>query len=182
MRNTDKACVKNCTKCPKLVESRSQIVNGVGPLDSELVIVGEAPGQTEDETGEPFVGRSGTVLDDTLQKFGFSRSDVRITNTVRCRPPENRDPYVKERNNCYSHLVNELEVIEPNAVLTLGNVPTQTILDEKISITEVAGKTYDVTFGSVTLTVVAGIHPAATLYNSSYKDKFEKAIEKAVNM
>lgn len=181
MESKDTSCVKDCSKCPKLVESRSRIVNGVGPVDANLVIVGEAPGQKEDEQGEPFVGRSGTVLDNTLEKFGYSRSDVRITNTVRCRPPDNRDPYVEERNNCYSHLVNELETVEPNAVLTLGNVPTQTILNEKVSITEIVGNKYDIQFGDVELTVVAGIHPAATLYNSSYKEKFEEAIEIALN-
>ena len=84
--------VKECERCPALVDSRSRIVNGAGPTDADLVFVGEAPGANEDDQGEPFVGRSGTVLDDALRDAGLARSDVRITNCVKCRPPDNRDP------------------------------------------------------------------------------------------
>ncbi|MFB6189807.1 MAG: uracil-DNA glycosylase family protein, partial [Halapricum sp.] len=100
----EQLCVTDCERCPELVASRSRIVNGVGPTDADLVFVGEAPGAQEDEQGEPFVGRSGDVLDDALRDAGLSRADVRITNCVRCRPPDNRDPKREELDNCRGYL------------------------------------------------------------------------------
>ena len=177
----DKTCVEDCTKCPHLVKSRSRIVNGVGPLDADLVLVGEAPGENEDKTGEPFVGRSGTVLDDELDKYGVSRDQVRITNTVRCRPPDNRDPHKSEINNCNEYLVNEIKEIDPEVILTLGRVPTQALLDDNASVTKISGDVQNRLFGGLYVKVVAGMHPAATLYDPSYKDLFEEAIETAVD-
>jgi uracil-DNA glycosylase family 4 len=172
-------CVQDCTKCDKLVESRNQIVNGVGPEDADLVLVGEAPGENEDKNGEPFVGRSGDVLDETLEEYGLNREEVRITNTVRCRPPENRDPHKSEINNCNQYLVNEIEKVNPEAVLTLGRIPTETIIGDDYSVTEIAGEKYSRFFNGTNIVVIAGIHPAATLYDSSYKDLFNKSIKKA---
>lgn len=176
----DETCVHDCEKCPKLVESRSQIVNGVGPLDADLVLIGEAPGENEDKNGEPFVGRSGTVLDEELEKYGVSRDEIRITNTVRCRPPDNRDPHKSEIKNCNEYLVNEIKTIDPEVVLTLGRVPTQAVLDDDVSVTNVAGSVQKRLFGGVYVDVVAGMHPAATLYDPSYKELFEESIEKAI--
>ena len=115
----DKTCVEDCERCPNLVESRTQIVNGVGPIDASLLIVGEAPGENEDKQGEPFVGKSGDLLNDELNKNGISRSDVRITNTIRCRPKDNRDPRKNEIKNCFGYLENEISVVDPDVVLTL---------------------------------------------------------------
>lgn len=176
----DDTCVHDCEKCPNLVESRNQIVNGVGPLDTDLVLIGEAPGENEDKNGEPFVGRSGTVLDEELDKYGVSRDDIRITNTVRCRPPDNRDPHKSEIKNCNEYLVNEIKTIDPEVVLTLGRVPTQAVMDDNVSVTNVAGSVDTRLFGGVYVKVVAGMHPAATLYDPSYKELFEKSIEKAI--
>lgn len=176
----DDTCVHDCEKCPNLVESRNQIVNGVGPLDTDLVLIGEAPGENEDKNGEPFVGRSGTVLDEELEKYGVSRDDIRITNTVRCRPPDNRDPHKSEIKNCSEYLVNEIKTIDPEVVLTLGRVPTQAVMDDNVSVTNVAGSVDTRLFGGVYVKVVAGMHPAATLYDPSYKELFEKSIEKAI--
>src|SRR6056297_1460256 len=122
MVETDGPDVTACERCPALVESRSRIVNGVGPDDAALLFVGEAPGAQEDEQGEPFVGRSGSVLDDALRDNGLSRADVRITNCVRCRPPENRDPRTEELANCRGYLEAEIERIDPDVVVTLGKV------------------------------------------------------------
>ena len=176
----DETCVHDCEKCPNLVESRSQIVNGVGPLDADLVLIGEAPGENEDQNGEPFIGRSGRVLDEELEKYDLSRDNIRITNTVRCRPPDNRDPHKSEINNCNEYLVNEIQNIDPEVVLTLGRVPTQAVLDNDASVTNIAGSVENRLFGGVYVKVVAGMHPAATLYDPSYKELFEESIEKAV--
>lgn len=176
----DKTCVEDCTKCPNLVESRSRIVNGVGPLDADIVLVGEAPGENEDKNGEPFVGRSGKVLDEALEDRGLSRDDVRITNTVRCRPPENRDPHKSEISNCSQYLIDEIAEIEPDVVLTLGRVPTQALLEDDATVTKISGEKRSRLFSGIQLTVVPGMHPAATLYDPSYKDLFEEAIDSAV--
>lgn len=174
-------CVQDCKKCHALVESRNQIVNGVGPVDAKLILVGEAPGESEDDNGEPFIGRSGTVLNDELKKNGISRDEVRITNTVRCRPPENRDPHKSERENCFTYLEKEISEVEPEVVLTLGRISTTTLLgDDSISVTKVSGNVYSRSYNGKMVKVVAGMHPASTLYDPSYKELFEDAVETAV--
>ncbi|GGL49328.1 uracil-DNA glycosylase [Halocalculus aciditolerans] len=174
--------VAGCTKCADLVESRSRIVNGVGPEDAEVVFVGEAPGANEDEQGEPFVGRSGTVLDDALRDVGLARADVRITNCVRCRPPENRDPTKEELANCRPYLEAELEAVDPEAVVTLGKVPSQHLLGRDVAVTSEAGSVETVTFGDAKLDVLVCVHPAATLYDRSQEETFASTIEKAATM
>ena len=118
--------VTECQRCEALCESRSQIVNGVGPADAKLLFVGEAPGANEDERGEPFVGRSGDVLDETLHDVGLDRDDVRITNCVRCRPPENRDPHGQELANCRRYLETEIERVDPEPSSRSGRSPANT--------------------------------------------------------
>src|SRR6056297_1021328 len=169
MVETDGPDVTACERCPALVESRSRIVNGVGPDDAALLFVGEAPGANEDEQGEPFVGRSGSILDDALRDAGLGRSDVRITNCVRCRPPENRDPKSEEISECFPYLQSELELINPDVVVALGKVPASTLLERTVAVTKEAGAIETQTYGNVTTDVVICPHPAATLYNSSYK-------------
>ena len=143
----DGLCVRECERCPDLVESRSRIVNGVGPDDADLVFLGEAPGANEDAEGEPFVGRSGSVLDDALRDVGLARSDVRITNCVRCRPPENRDPTTEELGNCRGYLERELELLDADLVVTLGKVPSEHLLDRSVAVTKEAGDVVDVRLG-----------------------------------
>ena len=121
--------VTACEQCPALCESRSRIVNGTGPADADLLFVGEAPGATEDREGEPFVGRSGDVLDEALRDVGLAREDVRITNCARCRPPDNRDPTAEELDNCRVYLDREIEAVDPELVVTLGKVPAEHLLD-----------------------------------------------------
>src|SRR6056297_3689385 len=139
MVETDGPDVTACERCPALVESRSRIVNGVGPDDAALLFVGEAPGANEDEQGEPFVGRSGSILDDALRDAGLGRADVRITNCVRCRPPENRDPTADELSNCRGFLEAELQNVAPDVVVTLGKVPSQHLLERSVAVTKEAG-------------------------------------------
>ncbi|WP_323674710.1 uracil-DNA glycosylase [Halorubellus sp. PRR65] len=178
----DGATVTACTRCPALCDSRSRIVNGVGPDDAALCFVGEAPGANEDDRGEPFVGRSGDVLDDALGDVGLLREDVRITNCVRCRPPDNRDPNGEELANCRDHLERELDAVDPDVVVTLGKVPSQHLLERDVAITNEAGDVHDVRVGDETRRVVLSVHPAATLYDRSQRDTFTDAIAEAATL
>ncbi|SEH36594.1 DNA polymerase [Halopenitus malekzadehii] len=174
--------VTGCERCPALVESRSRIVNGVGPTDASLVFLGEAPGQNEDEQGEPFVGRSGDVLDEALRAAGLVRSDVRITNCVRCRPPDNRDPSVEELSNCRGYLAAELNRIDPELLVTLGKVPSQHVLDRDVAITAEAGSVVDARIGDASRRVLLSVHPAATLYDRSQREGFFESIAEAARI
>lgn len=173
-------CVTDCEKCPKLVESRQQIVNGIGPEDADIMFVGEAPGKNEDEQGEPFVGQSGTELDSALEKAGLNRGSVRITNTVRCRPPDNRDPHAEERGNCLSYLKSEIKSVDPNVIVPVGKVPSEQILDRKVAVTKETGDITQKDFDNTTYPVLICLHPAAILYNRSLEEDFYATIEKAV--
>jgi DNA polymerase len=174
--------VTACERCPELRESRSRIVNGVGPADADLLFVGEAPGAKEDEAGEPFVGRSGDVLDDALRENGLARADVRITNCVRCRPPDNRDPRDGELANCRGYLEAEIERVDPEAVVALGKVPAEHLLGRSVAITSEAGETVRAELGGARRDVLLSVHPAATLYDPGQREAFERAIERAAAM
>lgn len=178
--NEGATAVAGCERCPALVESRSRIVNGVGPTDADLLFVGEAPGANEDDQGEPFVGRSGDVLDEGLRDVGLARRDIRITNCVRCRPPENRDPTTDERANCRGYLDREIAAVDPELVVTLGKVPAELLLDRSVAVTSEAGDIDDLTVGESTWRVLLCVHPAATLYDPSQQDVFDAALQTAV--
>ncbi|MFB6074139.1 MAG: uracil-DNA glycosylase family protein [Haloarculaceae archaeon] len=181
MERMDGLEVRECERCPALVASRSRIVNGTGPADADLLFVGEAPGQQEDERGEPFVGRSGDVLDETLRAVGLDRGDVRITNCVRCRPPDNRDPRAEELANCRGYLEVEIERVDPELVVTLGKVPAEHLLDRDVAITSEAGDVVDVDLGGERRPLLLSVHPAATLYDRSQADTFEAALRTAAD-
>lgn len=172
--------VAGCERCPELVESRSRIVNGVGPTEADLLFVGEAPGAHEDEQGEPFVGRSGDVLDDGLRAVGLARADVRITNCVRCRPPENRDPKREERANCRGYLDREIAAVDPELVITLGKVPAESLLDRSVAVTSEAGDIDELVVDGESYRVLVCVHPAATLYDPSQQEAFDAALQTAV--
>ncbi|MFT4947770.1 MAG: uracil-DNA glycosylase family 4 [Natronomonas sp.] len=172
--------VAECRRCPALVESRSRIVNGVGPTDADLLFVGEAPGANEDDQGEPFVGRSGDVLDEGLRDVGLARRDIRITNCVRCRPPENRDPTTDERANCRGYLDREIAAVDPELVVTLGKVPAELLLDRSVAVTAEAGDIDELVVDGTARKVLVCVHPAATLYDPSQQDAFDAALRAAV--
>ena len=182
MADFDGLCATECSRCPALVASRSRIVNGVGPADAALLFVGEGPGKKEDERGEPFVGRSGDVLDEALSAAGVTRRDVRITNCVRCRPPDNRDPTVEELGNCREFLEGEIETVDPELIVTLGKVPSEHLLDRSVAITSEAGDVVDVRIGDRSRRVLLSVHPAATLYDRGQRDGFFEAIERAASI
>jgi DNA polymerase len=178
----DGRCVTTCERCPALVDSRSRIVNGVGPDDADVVFVGEGPGATEDEEGEPFVGRSGSVLDEALRDAGLSRSSVRITNCVRCRPPDNRDPTTEELANCRGFLESELRIVDPDVVVTLGKVPSEHLLDRSVAVTKEAGSVHDLRIDDASLRLLVSVHPAATLYDRSQREGFFETIAEAARL
>lgn len=148
-----------CTRC-RLAEGRTQVVFGVGSPKADLMFIGEAPGRDEDLQGEPFVGRSGKLLDRLmLEELGHDRSGVYTCNTVKCRPPGNRDPQPDEIAACRPWLESQLEFIDPKVIVTLGNFATRLILDTKEGITKMRGQEHEWN-GRV---VVPTFHPSAAL-------------------
>ncbi len=178
----DGADVTACERCPELCASRSRIVNGVGPEDAALCFLGEAPGANEDEEGEPFVGRSGDVLEEALREVGLARADIRITNCARCRPPENRDPTGEELSNCRPHLEHELDCVDPELIVAMGKVPSEHVLDRSVAVTNEAGTIETVRLGGERRDVLVCVHPAATLYDRSQRSTFRSTIEKAATV
>jgi uracil-DNA glycosylase family 4 len=173
--------VTACERCEGLVDSRSRIVNGVGPADADLLFVGEAPGATEDEDGVPFVGRSGDVLDEALRDAGLDRSDVRITNCVRCRPPDNRDPTDAELASCRGYLETEIDRVDPDIVVTLGKVPAEHLLGRSVAVTNEAGEVHEAELGDALRRVLVCVHPAASLYDPSQRETFERTVRTAAD-
>lgn len=152
----------NCSKCSELVDYRSQVVFGSKHMNKcPVMIIGEAPGKVEDEKGEPFVGRSGQILNQFLEGIGLTRDDVFITNTILCRPPENRNPKTEELVNCRGRLDKTIEILDPKVIITLGNFATKYLLETKEGITKVRGKVYEKNGRNV----VPMAHPAVVLYN-----------------
>lgn len=182
MEQRDGLRVTECTRCPTLVESRSQIVNGTGPADAAILFVGEGPGATEDQEGEPFVGRSGAVLDDMLRTVGLDREAVRITNCVRCRPPDNRNPTVDELGNCRGYLNQEINLVDPDVIVTLGKVPGEHLLDRSVAVTSEAGTVEEIRIGDTPRLVLICLHPAATLYDRSQEETLQETLGKAAEL
>lgn len=173
--------VAACTRCDDLVSSRSRIVNGTGAVDADIIFVGEGPGAQEDAEGTPFVGRSGDVLGEVLAENRVDRSAVRITNCVRCRPPDNRDPRVGELSNCRPFLEREVEFVDPQLVVALGKVPAEHILQRDVAVTHEAGVIETVELGGQPRDVLVSPHPAATLYDPSQQTAFSDAITTALD-
>ena len=148
-----------CTLCP-LAEKRTQVVFGVGDPSADLLFVGEGPGREEDERGEPFVGRSGRLLDRLLiEEIGLQRRDCYIANVVKCRPPMNRDPRPEEIAACRPYLERQIALIAPRVIVTLGNFASRLLLDTTTGIRSLRGRAYP--FGPAHL--VPTYHPAAAL-------------------
>jgi uracil-DNA glycosylase family 4 len=155
-----------CTRCV-LAGGRTQVVFGAGNPDAELMFVGEAPGFHEDQQGIPFVGQAGKLLDKLLAGIGLERSDVYIANTLKCRPPGNRDPMPEEIAACEPHLFRQIELIQPNVVATLGNFATKLLSGKPLGITRVHGQPQEVALGPSRVILYPLYHPAAALYTPS---------------
>jgi DNA polymerase len=156
-----------CQRCPQLVESRNTVVFGAGNADADLMFVGEAPGANEDKLGLPFVGRAGQLLETLLGEIGLARADVFIANTLKCRPPGNRDPLPLELDNCSGYLLAQLDLIQPKVVCTLGNFATKLLRDDPTGITRLHGQPEIRTIGDRTVRLYPLLHPAAALYTRS---------------
>ena len=149
----------SCTRCP-LAAGRTTVVFGEGDPHAPLMVVGEGPGRDEDLQGRPFVGRSGQLLERLLQEeMGLERKQVYIANVVKCRPPGNRDPEPAEIEACRPYLEQQVDLIDPKLVLTLGNFATRVLLGTKEGITKLRGRAYPYRAGML----VPTFHPAAAL-------------------
>jgi uracil-DNA glycosylase family 4 len=157
--NNLEAEIQGCVRC-RLACSRSNVVVGVGKKTAELMLIGEAPGVREDQLGQPFVGRSGRLLDKLLgEELGIDRHQCYITNVVKCRPPKNRNPLPEEIASCRGFLKRQVDLVSPRVIVTLGNVATKAILGRKEGITTLRG----VEFSWRGISVVPTYHPAAAL-------------------
>ncbi|MEN8040390.1 MAG: uracil-DNA glycosylase [Actinomycetota bacterium] len=147
-----------CTRCA-LAAGRTNVVFGAGSSTADVLIIGEGPGQQEDEQGLPFVGRSGQLLSKLLNEIDLERDDVYIANVVKCRPPANRDPRPDEIDACKGYLQRQIELIDPTVVITLGNFSTKLLLKTTTGITRMRGRAYE-WWGRF---LVPTFHPAAAL-------------------
>ncbi len=150
-----------CQKCA-LGRTRTKSVFSDGIPNSKLMLIGEAPGFNEDQQGRPFVGRAGQLLDQILASVGLSREDIYICNTIKCRPPDNRDPLPEEKASCRAYLDQQLEILKPRLILLCGKVALSSFLSGVTGITKVRGKWFDGPFGSKMMPI---FHPAYLLRN-----------------
>ena len=156
--------VRTCTRCP-LYATALNPVPGEGNPNADFMVVGEAPGATEDETGKPFVGRAGQLLTQILAAIKLNREDVFICNVLKHRPPGNRNPEPDEVRACSPYLIRQIELIRPKVILALGTFSAQTLLDTKTPIGKLRGQVHE--YHGVP--VVVTYHPAALLRNPSWK-------------
>lgn len=166
------ADVRGCPLC-KLSRSRKNAVPGEGQLSAKIMFIGEAPGRSEDEKGRPFVGAAGRILDELLKKAGIERSEVFITNIVKCRPPNNRVPKEDELTACRPYLDRQIALIKPKVICILGKTAYSSLLGgssitaSRGKIVEKAGQKYFLTF-----------HPAAVIYNKGLHSALEADLKK----
>jgi len=154
--------------------TRTQAVPGTGPVDAEIMIVGEAPGFTEDVQGKPFVGPAGKLLDTLLNQIGLSRQQVFITNVLKCRPPQNRDPMPNEAETCLPYLRQQFALVRPKAVLILGRHALERMLPGVGSISRVHGQI----FMRSGVAFMPCYHPAAALHNGSLVADLQKDFDR----
>ncbi|MHB8656396.1 MAG: uracil-DNA glycosylase [Solirubrobacteraceae bacterium] len=157
---------RECVRCP-LHQTRSTVVFGAGNADADLMFVGEAPGANEDRLGLPFVGQAGKLLDKLLGEIELDRQDVFIANTLKCRPPDNRDPYPNEIESCQDYLRRQVALIEPVVICTLGNFATKLLRCENTGISRLHGREEIRPIGSRAVRLLPLYHPAAALYTPS---------------
>jgi uracil-DNA glycosylase family 4 len=160
---------RGCVRCP-LHQTRTQVVFGNGNADADLMFVGEAPGANEDRMGLPFVGQAGKLLDKLLGEIGLERTDVFVVNTLKCRPPDNRDPHPNEIEACRDYLDRQIELIEPTVICTLGNFSTKLLRGDTAGISRLHGREEIRVVGSRAVRLYPLYHPAAALYTPSTLD------------
>jgi uracil-DNA glycosylase len=157
---------RTCERCP-LHQTRTTVVFGAGNADAELMFIGEAPGANEDRMGLPFVGQAGKLLDKLLGEIGMERGDVFIANTLKCRPPDNRDPHPQEIEACQDYLRRQVDLIEPTVISTLGNFSTKLLRSDATGISRLHGREEVRMVGTRAVRLYPLYHPAAALYTPS---------------
>jgi uracil-DNA glycosylase len=171
--------------CPDLAQAAKHLVMGVGDPNAAILFVGEAPGKNEDELGEPFVGAAGKVLNEALSHAGIQRQDVYITNIVKYRPPNNRDPLPDEKQAFWPYLLQEIAIIQPKLVVTLGRHSMEYFLP-KAKISDARGRVHDVIVTvndtEQQVAVMPVYHPAATIYNRQLRATFTSDIKNIMNI
>ncbi len=158
--------VANCKKCSELARLRTQTVFGEGTAEAEVMFIGEAPGADEDKQGVPFVGAAGKFMDKAMEQAGIPRSKIYIANTLKCRPPENRNPLPEEMENCAPYLAAQIALIKPKIIAPLGRFGLERMVSKKMKISEVHGKPIRRKDGLIFFPM---IHPAAALHQPKYR-------------
>ncbi len=153
----EKTC-QTCRKC-SLSDSRNNTVFGIGNRTAEILFIGEAPGEQEDLRGEPFVGRAGKLLDNMLSVIDLNRSNIYISNIIKCRPPSNRDPLHVEQDACIAYLYEQIALLQPKIIVCLGRIAAQKIIDKNFKISKEHGHWYE----CFDVPTMALYHPAALL-------------------
>jgi DNA polymerase len=166
-----------CTKC-RLSRGRTRAVPGEGAPSAGIMLVGEAPGRDEDLRGRPFVGAAGQLLDQLLAEIGIRRSQVFVTNVVKCRPPENRDPLEDEIAACRDYLLAQVAIIAPRVICTLGRFAAHALIEPGLSMTECHGRAYR----KHGILHVPLLHPAAALHKESWRSTLFEDVKKLGEM
>jgi len=169
---------QQCAACPLGSLGRTHVVFGEGNPDANLMFIGEGPGRAEDEQGKPFVGRSGQLLNRILELAEIKRSNVFITNIVKCRPPNNRKPLPLEINTCKKILLfNQIKIIRPKTICTLGSAAIQGLLEKNVKITKLRGTVVQID----SINVIPTYHPAYVLRNPKELQTLLNDVKKAHN-
>ncbi|MFQ6129912.1 MAG: uracil-DNA glycosylase [Candidatus Hadarchaeaceae archaeon] len=168
---------KKCKRC-RLHKTRTNVVFGTGPANARIMLIGEASGFNEDKSGVPFVGAAGKNLDILLQTAGLKRNDVYITNTVLCRPPQNRDPLPDETEACKRFLEGHISVIKPKLIIALGRIAAGALLGRYVTMGREHGTLLDCTYAGVSFKLFLTYHPAAALYGAETKSKLQADFRK----
>jgi uracil-DNA glycosylase len=163
-----------CPRC-RLCDHRTHVVPPGGNINSIVVFLGEAPGETEDRLALPFVGKAGRMLDSLLAEGGISRSDIMITNTVKCRPPDNRRPKPDEIEACFPYLEEELR--DKRLVVALGRTACEGLLGRQVTLSEVANRSHTIRIMGREIEVLPTYHPSACLFNLTARAGLRRTIE-----
>jgi uracil-DNA glycosylase len=172
---------RRCERCP-LHQTRTTVVFGAGNADADLMFVGEAPGANEDRMGLPFVGQAGKLLDRLLEEIGMERADVFVANTLKCRPPDNRDPHPKEVEACQDYLHRQVELIEPVVICTLGNFSTKLLRGDTTGISRLHGREEVRVIGPRAVRLYPLYHPAAALYTPSMLETLRSDFQRILQL
>ncbi|MEM0350673.1 MAG: type-4 uracil-DNA glycosylase [Archaeoglobaceae archaeon] len=173
--------ILQCKKC-ELHKTKTRYVVGSGNEKAEIVFIGEAPGREEDIRGEPFVGSAGKLLSEMINAIGLRRDEVFISNVLKCRPPNNRDPLPEEIEACGEYLLRQLEIIKPNIIICLGRYSTEFIFRtfglQFTSITKLQGKIFEIDAWEKKVKIIPLYHPAAVLYRPQLRDEYVENFRK----